>query len=99
LVAYLGGGSPAPLLDAGSVIQYRLGELDGVRLTFTDAAWDPTSGRLHYLACAERSPDAVRDGEVVGSAIGVFDELDGDRPLRWAALSDRGGRPLASKAG
>ena len=98
LVAYLGGEAAPPRIDAGAITHYRLGELGGVRLTFTDAAVDPASGRLHYLACAERSPDAVRDGEVVGSAIGVFDELDGDRPLRWAALSDRDGRPLAIKA-
>lgn len=98
LVAYLAGDRPPPRPAAEAVVQYRLGAEGGVRLTFTDAALDPRSGRLHYLACAERSPDAVRDGEVVGSAIGVFDEIDGDRPLRFAPLCDRDGGPLAVKA-
>jgi hypothetical protein len=80
------------------VVQYRLGEIASVRLTFTDAAVDPASGRLHYLACAERSPDAVRDGEVLGSVLGVFDELDGDGPLRYALLCDERGEALAVKA-
>jgi hypothetical protein len=97
LLAYLAGDGPAPRLDAGAVIQYRLGVRDGVRLTFTDAAHDPASGRLYYLACAERSPDAVRDGEVIGSAIGVFDDLDGGG-LRFAPLGDRDGGALAVKA-
>jgi hypothetical protein len=98
LLAYLTGEGPAPRLDAGTVTQYRLGAHDGVRLTFTDAAHDAASGRLYYLACAERSPDAVRDGEVMGSAIGVFDDLDGDGALRYAPLGDGDGRPLAVKA-
>ena len=98
LLAYLGGEGPAPRVDAGAVTQYALGALDGVRLTFTDAALAPASGRLHYLACAERSPDAVRDGEVVGSVLGVFDQVDGDQPLRFAPLTDGDGRALAVKA-
>ena len=98
LVAYLRGQAPAPPLDAGSIVQYQLGALAGARATFTDAAHDPTSDRLYYLACAERSPDAVRDGEVVGSALGVFDELDGGGALRFARLVDDEGRPLAIKA-
>ncbi|HEU5055368.1 MAG TPA: hypothetical protein VFU21_02530 [Kofleriaceae bacterium] len=95
LLAYLAGAGPAPRVDAALVTQYRLGEQAGVRLTFTDAAM---GDRLHYLACAERSPDAVRDGEVVGSAIGVFDEVDGDRPLRFAPLTGGDGEPVAVKA-
>ena len=98
LLAYLGAGGPGPRVDAGAVTQYRLGALDGVRLTFTDAALAPAGGRLHYLACAERSPDAVRDGEVVGSVLGVFDQVDGDQPLRFAPLTDGDGRRLVVKA-
>ncbi len=98
LLAYLTGEGPAPRLDGGAVTQYQLGAHGGVRLTFTDAAHDPASGRLYYLACAERSPDAVRDGEVIGSAIGVFDDLDGGGALRFAPLGDGDGRPLAVKA-
>ncbi len=98
LVAYLSGAAAAPRVQRAAIAQYRLGELAGVRLTFTDAAVEPDSGRLFYLACAERSPDAVRDGEVLGSVLGVFDELDGDRPLRFALLCDERGGPLAVKA-
>lgn len=98
LVRYLRGEAGAPRLDAGAITGYRLGEVGGVRLTFTDAAVDPASGRLHYLACAERSPDAVRDGEVLGSVLGVFDQLDGSAPLRFAPLCDAGGQALAIKA-
>lgn len=98
VLAYLAEGGPAPRIDPAAITQYRLGAQDGVRLTFTDAAIDPAGGRLHYLACAERSPDAVRDGEVIGSAIGVFDQLDGEGPLRFAPLTDGTGRPPAVKA-
>ncbi len=98
LLGYLAGEAPAPRPDAGGVTQYQLGAQRGARITFTDAAWDPAAGRLHYLACAERSPDAVRDGEVVGSVVGVFDEVDGGGALRCAPLCDGAGRPLAIKA-
>ena len=40
----------------------------------------------------------MRDGEVVGSVLGVFDELDGEGALRCAPLCDRDGGPLAIKA-
>jgi hypothetical protein len=98
LVAYLRGDRPPPRPARGDLASYQLGEQAGVRLTFTDAAWNPASGRLHYLACAERSPDAVRDGEVLGSVLGVFDEVDGAGGLRHAPLVGAGGEPLAIKA-
>ena len=98
LLAYLDGTAPAPRPRAEDVVQYELGTLDGVRLTFTDAAWSPADGALYALACGERSPDAIRDGEVVGSALLVFDALDGAGPLRWAPITTPGGAPLAVKA-
>jgi hypothetical protein len=61
--------TPPPLL--GAVSQYRLGELDGVRLTLTDAVFE--SGTRYYVAAAEASPDAVADGEVLGTSFGVLD--------------------------
>ena len=85
------GGPPPPLRD---VTQYDLGDLGGVRLTFTDAAAMPGGGVL-FLATAEDSPDAIRDGEVFGTAIGVLG--DDDSP-RWAPLSDAQGEPLRVKA-
>lgn len=77
LLAYLDGG-PAPALT--SIVQYDLGAIDGVRLGFTDAA--VVGERVFYLAAAEDSPDAVRDGPVAGVAIGV---IDGDT-VRYARV-------------
>ena len=62
------------------VIRCELGEISGVRFGFTDAA---TVGDRVFVACAaEASPDAIADGDVLGSRIGV---LDGD-VIRCAPL-------------
>lgn len=52
------------------VTRYTLGDVDGFPLTFTDAA--AYGDALLYTAAAEDSPDAVQDGPVAGSAIGVI---------------------------
>lgn len=39
-----------------------------------------------YAAAAEASPDTVRDGEVLGSAIGIAGYSDGKFSVRWAAV-------------
>lgn len=49
---------------------YDLGAVDGHRLGFTDAIAD--GDRVLYLATAEDSPDAVLDGRVLGSQVGVI---------------------------
>jgi hypothetical protein len=54
-------------------VQYDLGAIDGVRLGFTDAVH--VHDRTFYLAAAEASPDATRDGPVAGVTIGLLDEL------------------------
>ena len=83
-----GHASPAP----ESVVRYELGMLDGVPLGFTDvAAW---RGRTLYSAAAEESPDAVRDGRVTGSVIGVIDRGGG---TRWAPITERSGRSFDGK--
>ncbi len=82
LLAFLREGAPPPPLE--HITQWQLGTLDGIRLTFTDAtAW---AGRLCFLACAEDSPDAVLDGPVAGTVVGVF---DADGGARWAPLEGR----------
>jgi len=91
LLAYLGGRSGPP--THGQVVAYELGELDGVGLTFTDLCAGP-GGKTLYLAGAEDSPDAVRDGPVTGAAIGVLTERGG----RWTPLRDREGAVLTDKA-
>jgi hypothetical protein len=66
-----------------NVLRYALGVLDGIAMTFTDAAsWDD---HVLFSAAAEDSPDATRDGRVTGSAIGV---IDADGRTRWAVLTD-----------
>jgi hypothetical protein len=63
-------GVTAPPRPA-NVVQYDLGDIGGLPLTFTEAAAVP--GALLYAAAAEDSPDATRDGPVAGCAIGVID--------------------------
>jgi hypothetical protein len=76
-----------------NVREYDLGEVSGTPLTFTDATLAPGGATL-YLATAEASPDALRDGPVAGSVVGV---LAGDL-ARSALLVDAGGAPFVEKA-
>ena len=74
------------------VARYDLGALDGVPLGFTDAmTWHDS---VLYSAAAEASPDAVRDGPVFGSAIGV---IEPDGSTRWAPITDSSGDVLRVK--
>ncbi len=92
LVAHLRAPHDSPAPAPGHVVQYSLGTLDGVRLTFTDATvW---RDRVVYSAAAEDSPDATLDGPVAGSAIGVMDAR-GD--ARWAPITLASGEPFAGK--
>jgi hypothetical protein len=75
------------------ITDYALGLLGGVPLGFTDAA--QCGGTVLFTAAAEASPDAVRDGEVSGSAIGIIGADDG---VRWAAIVDEHGAVLREKA-
>lgn len=90
LLAHLRTGGPPPRIQ--DVVRYELGELEGVRLTFTDAT-PMGDGRVLFLATAEDSPDAVRDGEVFGTALGVL-----GAPPRWTPLRGPAGEPLRIKA-
>lgn len=82
-------GSPRPT----DITRYDLGVLDGVPLGFTDAmAWYDS---VLYTAAAEASPDAVGDGPVAGSAVGV---IDADTSTRWAPIIDESGTLLRVKA-
>lgn len=81
---------PPRLID---IARYDLGALGGVPFGFTDAMrWENT---LLYTAAAEASPDAVRDGPVVGSAIGA---IEADGSTRWAPITGPSGEILAVKA-
>lgn len=75
-----------PMPTPAGVVRYELGALEGVALGFTDAVlW---GGGTIYTAAAEESPDAVRDGRVVGSVVGVVDRVGG---ARWAPLTEPSG--------
>jgi hypothetical protein len=74
------------------VVQYDLGSIDGVRLTFTDAVLH--DGAVLFCAAAEASPDAVEDGPVSGSALGV---VRGGTLTRTMPLLDADGTPLRDK--
>lgn len=94
LRAHVLSAAAAPAPVPTNVVQYELGELDGLRLGFTDAT-TARAGRVLFAAAAEDSPDATRDGRVAGSALGVLD--DGSRTARWTAFVDHDGRPFTAK--
>lgn len=94
LLAYLCDGGPCPALR--DVVAWDLGRVGDVRMTFTDGAISPAGTGIAFLACAEASPDALRDGPVSGVAIG---RLDDRAPIcRIAPVLDESGRPLRDKA-
>jgi hypothetical protein len=65
--ASLDGGPAPPLL---AVELYTLGEI-GLPLGFTDAT--AVGDRVFYVAAAEASANAIEDGTVLGSQLGVID--------------------------
>jgi hypothetical protein len=79
---------PAPT----NIVRYGLGTIDGVPLSFTDAAVRRDS--ILFAATAEESPDVTRDGRVTGSAIGVIDRTG---CARWTPLVDDSGVSFAGK--
>jgi len=103
LAAHLGApGRDPPPVPTG-IVQYDLGAVGGVALTFTDAARGPGDAGAGtrwtvYTAAAEASPDATRDGPVAGAAIGVIAERSSGTAARWALLRDAAGEPFAGKA-
>lgn len=69
-------GEPVEAPSLRGVVQWDLGQLDGVRVTFTDASLAP-DGAVWFTAAAEASPDTYADGEVAGSVVGQLDETGG----------------------
>ena len=92
LVRHLRDGAPVPpLLD---VTQHVLGEIDGVRVTFTDAT--RVGDRIAFLLGAEASPNAIDDGVVVGVGLGTM-ALDAS-DASWSRVIEPGGQPFLGKA-
>jgi hypothetical protein len=78
----------APVPEIRRVRRYSLGNIEGVRLTFTDAC-RREHGEVLFVASAEASPDAFHDGEVRGSALGLIDEHG---KVRMCPISERDGK-------
>lgn len=77
-------GETPSVLDVRTV---RLGTLDGVALAFTDAAM-LAPDLVAYVASAEDAPDAVADGPIAGSVIGLLEH--GQRTARWCRIRGAG---------
>jgi hypothetical protein len=80
------GGAPPPLHN---VRTYDLGQLGGVRLTFSDAE-HLGGGRVLFSASAEH-PET---GEIVGSVLGLIDAAG---EARWTELIDQDGGTFRGK--
>jgi hypothetical protein len=63
--------SPRPDLRPSHIGNFDLGEIDGVPLSFTDAAVLP-DGRMVFTAAAEDTDNPYDDGGCLGSAIGII---------------------------
>jgi hypothetical protein len=77
---------PPPLQN---VRTYDLGQLDGVRLTFSDAE-HLGGGRVLFSASAEQ-PET---GEIIGSVLGL---IDADGKASWTELIDQDGDTFRGK--
>jgi hypothetical protein len=91
-LAVLEGGEPRVL----ALAPFELGALDGVRLGFTDVAALGTR-RSAFVAAAEDAPDAIADGRVTGSVVGLLEATAAGPSARWTRLVDADGRPCPYK--
>jgi hypothetical protein len=80
----------APKLER--IVHHDLGAVHGVPYGFTDAAL-AHDGRVAFIACAEGSPDTVRDGDVFGCRFGL---IEGD-DVRMTPVLDVHGAPSTLK--
>jgi hypothetical protein len=72
--------------------RYDLGAVGHVQFGFTDAT--PAGDAIVYSAAAEASPDAITDGAVTGSCLGVITETDS---VRWAPITGMDNTPFTGK--
>lgn len=88
---WLRNRSKIPVPDIHLITPYHLGEIEGAPLTFTDGTLDGKD--LVYVAAAEDAPDALTDGIVTGSAIGVLR----DNEALWIELREPDGQLFRQK--
>lgn len=79
-----------PVLE--NIVRYELGTLDDLPLGFTDAT--TFRNKLFFTAAAEDSPDAMTDGRVAGSVVGVIHDTD---RVVWTVVKDADGHPFGGK--
>jgi hypothetical protein len=92
LLEYLVGSGAGPPPLPTNVRLHDLGMLDGIALGFTDATrWRDT---WLYSATAEDTADAVDDGPVAGSVIGIVGASGNGR---WAVVMQADGRRFVGK--
>lgn len=91
-LAALHGREPRVL----AVQLFELGTLEGIRLGFTDVAALPDR-RTVFLAAAEDAPDAIADGPVSGSVVGLLEPGAKTVGARWTRLLGNDGQPSPYK--
>lgn len=74
-----------------NIVQYRLGELHGQRLNFSDA--EAVGDVILYSASAEASSETGKDGAIRGSVLGVIDATG----ARYTSLTTQDGRAFEEK--
>lgn len=92
LMAYLLAPNRCAPPSPTDIATYSLGLLGGVPLSFTDAA--PWKEGVIFSAAAEATKDAIEDGLVTGSAIGVIDAAGA---ARWTPIVDGSGANFTGK--
>jgi hypothetical protein len=95
LHAHIRDPEKAPVPALTRITQYQLGAVNDIPLGFTDAAKGRGANVL-YIAAAEASPDASRDGAVSGSAIGILPH-DRKKAVRYTRIIDLNGHPFEGK--
>ncbi len=94
LEAFLNAPDTADVPAIDNVRHYDLGTIADIALTFTDATLLP-NGNVMFVASAEGSPNAIDDGKVVGTALGIIDD---EGNARLCHLHDEHGNLVTDKA-
>ena len=81
------------------IYKFTLPEISQIEAGFSGAAFIPGTNKLIFTASAEDTPNAVDDGEILGSMVGIIkvDKLSKQNQPATATLTDNG-TPLKVKA-